>query len=129
MKSILLCAALAVALVPSAGVAAEHKKPLKCCPTSSQPECEPKIVGLPPILNYQINDALLMALQSLKASDPSAYTAVAVSFDKLPADGREALTTGLGLSITDKAVTRSVVYSQLLKVNAKLLQLDVNGLR
>jgi hypothetical protein len=140
MWKIALLSAALISLSASASNAGGHKKAPDC---SCDPEtgfCHTVIDGdvhiLGPVLvlgpqlavaNYQINDALLSALQSLKTSDPNAYLAVAASFDKLPADDRDALTTGLGLSITDSTVTRSVDYSQLLQMNTKALQLDVNA--
>jgi hypothetical protein len=97
-----------------------------CIVTGVDENGNPIIKGPIPVLNRSINDALLDALKSLRASDPTAYAAFAKSLHDLPRDQRDVVTQGLGLSVTSTTVTRSVDYSLMLQMNSNALKLSVS---
>jgi hypothetical protein len=123
-KLFLLFVAALVAIFPSAAFAAGHVIVVgkDCTVQGGTGGGHTPIVGPKPILNYEINDALLTALAGLKDSDPKAYAAFSASLAELPETKRQALTTGLGLSVTSSSVTRSIDYSLMLQMNSKIIQ-------
>jgi len=123
MKQLLL--ALIVAGIGSGVTVPAHAAPHKiacpkgttCCDTGNDGGNFAPITGPIPVLNYEINDALMTALTSLQTSNPAAYTALADTLAKLPPEKRNALSGGLGIEVEKGTVTTSPDLKLMVQMN------------
>lgn len=127
MKQLLVAATVAASVwtaIPSdAATKVVCPKGSTCCYVSGGDGGNfPPITGPIPVLNYEINDALMTAFDTLQTSNPAAYTALADTLAKLPLEKRNALSGGLGLEIKKGSVSTSSELRLMVQMNRSMVQ-------